>query len=338
MLPGESLLFPVLFELVLAISGTVLTVALAVLYLRYVRLERPAIGTFNRRDIAILFVFIVGLPLLYIVAPMGLLLIFLLLTFMSALSIGLRPLMGPTATWLIVGLLIGANVLLAGSMLGTVLGWQIFWLENSVVVIAAAVTVSNLYVQGGMRVKHVAWFALILAAYDAVFTFVWPITNALAQRFLGWPLDPAIGYRLGIFNASLGLGDLLVYSLFVIAVLKAYGRRPARLAAILAVVFGAITPAAAPLAFRVLIDARTDLLVPAQTAFGPVAFATYLWLKRRYGRERTMAEFLASADMTPVPAAVPRRAAVEDGRRGAAGVQALRPRLARVNPPAGTSP
>ena len=194
MLPGESLLFPVLFELVLAISGTVLTIALAVLYLRYVRLERPAIGTFNRRDIAILFVFIVGLPLLYIVAPMGLLLIFLLLTFMSALSIGLRPLMGPTATWLIVGLLIGANVLLAGSMLGTVLGWQIFWLENSVVVIAAAVTVSNLYVQGGMRVKHVAWFALILAAYDAVFTFVWPITNAAGPALPGLAAGP--GHRL----------------------------------------------------------------------------------------------------------------------------------------------
>jgi len=123
MLPGESLTFPVLFELVLAISGTLLTIALALLYLRYVRVERPAIGTFNRRDIAILFVFIVGLPLLYLVLPMGVLLIFLLITFMSALSIGLRPMMGPTATWLIVGFLVGSNVMLAGSMLGTVLGW-----------------------------------------------------------------------------------------------------------------------------------------------------------------------------------------------------------------------
>ena len=95
MLPGESLTFPVLFELVLAISGTLVTIALALLYLRYVRVERPAIGTFNRRDIAILFVFIVGLPLLYLVLPMGVLLIFLLITFMSALSIGLRPMMGP---------------------------------------------------------------------------------------------------------------------------------------------------------------------------------------------------------------------------------------------------
>jgi hypothetical protein len=297
MLPGEPLLFPVLFELVLATSGTVLTLALALLYLRHVRLERPAVGTFNRRDITILFVFIVGLPLLYLVLPMVALLIFLVITFMSALSIGLRPLLGPTATWLIVGFLVGVNVLMAGSMLGTVLGWQLFWLENSVVVIAAAVSVSNLYVQGGMRVRHVAWFALVLAVYDAAFTFIWPITNALVERFLGWPLDPAIGYRLGIFNASLGLGDLLVYSLFVIAVYKAYGRRPARLAAIVAVSFGAVIPALAPLLFRVLIDARTDLLVPAQTAFGPAAYVFYLWLNRRYGRERTMSEFLASADL-----------------------------------------
>jgi len=105
---------------------------------------------------------------------------------------------------------------------------------------------------------------------------------------------------------------------------------------ILSVVFGAVTPALAPLAFRVLIDARTDLLVPAQTAFGPVAFICYLWLNRRYGRERTMAEFLASADMTPPPLPVPRRAAVEDGRRGANVAPALRPRWARASSPSGT--
>ncbi len=297
MLPGESLLFPVMFELVLAMSSTILTLALALAYVRHVRVERPAIGTFNRRDIAILFAFIVGLPLLYVVLPLLPLLIFLGITFTSALSIGLRPLLSPTATWVVVGTLVGANIYLAGAMLGTVGGWQLFWLENSVVVIAAAVTVANLYVQGGMRLRHVAWFALILACYDLIFTFVWPLTNMLSQRFLGWPLDPATGYRLGIFNASLGLGDLLVYSLFVIAVYKAYGRRQTGLACLVAVFFGAVIPALAPLVFRVLIDARTDLVVPAQAAFGPAAFAFHLWLKRRYGRERTMAEYLASDDV-----------------------------------------
>jgi hypothetical protein len=303
MLPGESLLFPVLFELLVAVLGTVVVCRLALLYLRRVRLERPAIGTFNRRDIAVLFCFIVGLPLLYVVLPLTPLLVVLGITFVSALSMGLRPLLGPTLTWLVVGLLVGLNIWMARTLLGTVTGWQLFWLENSVIILVAAVTVANLYVQGGMRLRHVAWFALILAGYDAVFTFVWPVTNELVQRFLGWPLDPAIGFRLGIFNASLGLGDLLVYALFVIAVYKAYGRAPARIAMVITVVFGAVAPALAPLLFRVLIDARTDLLVPAQAAFGPAAFVCYRWLRHRHGPERTMAAFLASSDLPHRPAA-----------------------------------
>ena len=45
------------------------------------------------------------------------------------------------------------------NLLGTVLGWQFFWAENSVIVLLAAISVANLYVQGGMKLKHVAWFA-----------------------------------------------------------------------------------------------------------------------------------------------------------------------------------
>lgn len=308
MLPGESLLFPVLFELVLSMVGTALTCWLALLYFRRVRLERPAIGTFNRRDIAVVFCFIVGLPLLYTVLPLLPLLIALGITFTSALSIGLRPLLSPGLTWLVVGVLIGANIWLTRTRLGTALGWQIFWVENSILIIGAAVTVANLYVQGGMKIRHVAWFGLVLAVYDAVFTFVWPLTNELSQRFLGWPFDPAIGFRLGIFNASLGLGDLLVYSLFVIAVLKAYGPRALRVAVVVVMVFGAVVPALAPLAVSSLVDARTDLVVPAQTAFGPAAFVCAAWLRRRYGRERTMADYLADQQRAAVPAYAPRRA------------------------------
>jgi hypothetical protein len=59
------------------------------------------------------------------------------------------------------------------------------------------------------------------------------------------------------------------------------------------VIFGAVMSAVAPLFSHVFIDARTDLVVPAQVAFGPAAFLCYLWLKNHYGRERTMGEFLA---------------------------------------------
>jgi hypothetical protein len=302
MLPGESLLFHTGVQLIVAISGTVITCLLALAYITRVRLERPAIGTFNGRDIAVLFVFIVGLPLLYLVLPLLPLLIFLGITFASALSMGLRPLLGPSSTWLTVGLLIGANIWLTRTMLGTVLGWQIWWLVNSVMIILAAVTVANLYVQGGMRVKHIAIFGVVLAVYDAIFTFVWPVTNQLAQRFIGWPLDPAIGFRIGVFNYSLGLGDLLVYAMFVIGVHKAYGTAATRIALVVAVAFGAVMPAVAPLFSHIFIDARTDLVVPAQVAFGPAAFLCYLWLRRRYGQERTMGQFLAASTATAAPA------------------------------------
>jgi hypothetical protein len=233
MLPGDSLIFPVLFQLSLSITGTVITCLLALLYLRRVRLERPTVGRFNGRDVAVLFVFIVGLPLLYLVVPMSALLVFFTITFASALSIGLRPLLAPTPMWLIIGLLVGANIWMTRALLGTVRGWQIFWLENSIVVIAAAVIVANLYVQGGMQLKHVGWFGLILACYDALFSFVWPVTNALTQKFLEYPLNPAIGFRLDIWNAALGMGDLLVYAMFVIAVHKAYGAAATKIAMVI---------------------------------------------------------------------------------------------------------
>jgi hypothetical protein len=66
---------------------------------------------------------------------------------------------------------------------------------------------------------------------------------------------------------------------------------------------------AAPLALDAFITARTDVAIPAQTLFGPAAFASYLWMRRRYGRERTMQEFLASGDIVR-PAAQPAAVAV----------------------------
>jgi hypothetical protein len=301
MLLRDSLVFPTIFELIVAVTATVLTCLLALHYLRRVRLERPAIGTFNRRDISTLFVFIVGLPFLYVILPQWMLTSVLVLTFVAALSIGGRPLIRQARLWPMLGLGIGLNIWMARTLLGTVVGWQIYWLETDVLVVLAAVSAANLYVQGGMRLRHVSWFALVLAAYDAVFTLKWPITNTLAERFLGWPLDPSVGFRMGIYNASIGIGDLLVYALFLIAAYKAYGRVAVRPAMSVIVLCGAIIPSLAPLLFRVLIDARTDLIVPAQTAFGPIAFLCYLHLKRTYGPERNMVAFLASSDIPRQP-------------------------------------
>jgi hypothetical protein len=128
---NDSLVYPTIFELIVAVLGAVLTCGLALVYLRHVRLERPPIGTFNRRDITILFVFIVGLPLLYTIVPMWLLTTFLVLTFTAAMSIGYKPLMGSTRLWLGIGFFVGVNFWMTRTLLGTVVGWQVYWIENS---------------------------------------------------------------------------------------------------------------------------------------------------------------------------------------------------------------
>ncbi len=293
-----------MMEFSVAAPGAVLTSGAALYYLRRVRLERPAIGVFNGRDIRILFSFIVVLPLLYVLLPHWALTCFLSITFASALSIGLRPVLRPIPMWILIGTLIGANIWLNRTMLGTVYGWQLAWLEGDIAVLLAAMAVSNLYVQGGMKLKHVAGFALALAFYDVLFTTVLPVNSHLAEEFLGWPLDPSFGMRYGLFNFTIGVGDLLVYALFLIATFKAYGRTAARIAMGLIVAFGVVAVCVAPLILDTFITARTDVAIPAQTLFGPAAFVAYLWMRRHYGRERTMQEFLASDDVVR-PAGLP---------------------------------
>jgi hypothetical protein len=101
--------------------------------------------------------------------------------------------------------------------------------------------------------------------------------------------------RFGEVDYAVGLGDLLVYSLFFVAAYKAYGARAAAIAAGVIVVMGGSATAFIPFLFN-LQNANLDTLIPAQSLFGPAAFVAYLWMKRHYGRERTMAEYLASQD------------------------------------------
>ena len=267
----------------------------ALFYLRRVRLDRPAIGRFNGRDITVLFTFLVLLPHFYLVLPGWMLRGVLVVSFSAALAIGYRPLLNPTALWLGIGVLIGADLWMGERMINNVVNWQWVWAQNSVVVLLAVIAIANLYVQGGMQLKHVALFAGGLAIYDSIFTLAFPLSNELIRSFVNHALFPAMGMRIGFDEATVGLGDLLVYAGFVMAAYKAYGKPGLRLALPLVVVFGAIAPSLSGLLLN-YVDSRLDVVIPAQTWFGPAAVLGYLWLRRRYGRERTMKEYLASPD------------------------------------------
>jgi hypothetical protein len=296
-----------ILQLTIAVIATMTATIGAVAYLRRFRADRPAIGTFNFRDVATLLAFIVTLPIIYLALPRFWLTAFLAFTFASALGIGLRPVLGPTARWVLIGSLIGANIFVARTMLGTQRGWQLYWLLVGTVVLLSAVSVANLYVQGGMRLRHAAWFTLLLAVYDFVFSQVIPLTPALADRFQGYPLNAAVGFRFGVFNAAIGIGDLLAFGIFGAAAYKAYGTKALRVALVFIVTFGAVAPSLTPLVLGAFTRGSLNIVVPVQTWFGPPAFLLYRWLRRRYGTERTMAAFRSADDATPrpVPVAVP---------------------------------
>ena len=289
------MLVQTLFDNIIVLGGALLTSACALLYFRRVRLERPPLGVFNPRDIAILLFFILALPFLYLIVPTEVLTGLLVLTFVSALYFALRPFLLARYLWPLLAFLMIANILITENLLGTRQGWQVYWVLTSAIVLIASVGVSNLYVQGGMSVRHIAWFALVLAFYDGFFNLVVPISQKLADRFEGQPLDPSIGFSVGIYSANIGLGDLLVFSLFTIAAYKGFGKRGAIASFIIIAIFGALIPATSPLILTAFVRQNIGIVVPAQVFFGPAALITY-WLLSRRSAERTMGQWISEQD------------------------------------------
>lgn len=290
-----------LTELGVITTGMIVVCGGSLAYFRRVRMERPPVGTFNARDVVILLVIIGVLPFVYGWLPDIAVTCVLTLAFGSALYIGYRPLLGRAWAWLGVGLLLGFNIWSSYHIMGTLPGWQLWFTEQGIVVALVAIAVCNLYLQGGMKLRHVAWLSLVLGGYDVVFASSYPLTGRLIARYLTHPLTPLFGMRFGFVDFAVGLGDLLVYSLFFVAAYKAYGAQAAKVAAGVLLVAGGIATAFIPFLFN-FTNANLDEIIPAQSLFGPAAFVTYLWMKRRYGRERTMAEYLASQDgIAPEP-------------------------------------
>ncbi|MGH2495189.1 MAG: hypothetical protein ACRDIV_10855 [Ktedonobacteraceae bacterium] len=296
-----------IFQTSVILFGALATITGAVLYFQRIRLERPAVGLFNGRDIIVLFAFIVTLPFLYLVLPTPVLTGVLVLTFSSGMYIALRPLLRPRYLWPLILALMIINIVVTETLLGTRVGWQLYWTLVDVVVLISVVGVANLYVQGGMRLRHVSLFAFGLAFYDCFFTFVIPIISKLADRFEGQPLDASIGFAMGPYNANIGLGDLLVYGLFIAAAYKGFGKRGVIASFIIVSIFGALLPALAPLVIAATIRSN-GIVVPAQIFFGPAAMITY-FLLRRQAPERSMAEwFSVQAAAGHEPIRVTRRA------------------------------
>ena len=284
-----SLLLTVIVQIAGAFIFTAITIGCALLYFQHIRMERPAIGVFNATDVGIICVFVIVLPLLYLRFSGIFLTGVLAVTFASALYIGLRPFLQPRSLWVLIALLLLSDYVS--------LEWlpsmrQIWQLLNNCIVFCAAISVANLYVQGGMRLKHVAYVTLFLGLYDGFTAFVTTLSAQLAERFIRQPFSPAIGLSLGSYNPNIGLGDLLVFSLFVVAAYKGFGKRGAIIASVIITCFGVLLPGLSALLIFILFHRGIGPILPVQVFFAPAGLCTYFWLSA-HGTERTMAQWYA---------------------------------------------
>jgi hypothetical protein len=154
------------------------------------------------------------------------------------------------------------------------------------VLVALVVGITNLWVQGGMKARDTAVLGGLLALYDVIATSFLHLTDGLFDRLAGLPLAPLVAWPTGDGRwLGLGLGDLLLATLFPLVARKAFGR-----VAGLAALICALVALGTLLAIVALGVARVT--IPVMVVLGPLMVLHYGYWRWRQGPERTTRQYL----------------------------------------------
>ncbi|HET9442790.1 MAG TPA: hypothetical protein VFO65_05665 [Acidimicrobiales bacterium] len=277
---------PALSSVVAVVGQVALVLAAGLAYLRRVRVDRPPVGVFNHRDVLLVGVVLVVIPPLYLRLPAAALATVFAVLSTAMVSFALAPLLRPARAFAAAAVLVAADVALA-ELARESYGW-LFDAVNNLALAIVVVGVCAMWVQSGVRARHVAALAGALAVYDVVATTALPLMADLVDRLASLPLTPMLVWGAGDGVVGIGMGDLLLVVVWTMVAEKAFSRR----AGLLAAAMGLATITALFLAFWL------DLLnspVPAMVPLGSLMVVHYLVLARRAGRERTTAEYLLAA-------------------------------------------
>ena len=243
-------------------------------YFRRYQVSRPPIGVFTLKDLALMVLFIIMVPFLYLVLPTWLAAGLLLLAALSVLYFTWEPVLhARRATWLAVCALLTAD-------LGTafLLGVRSngFFAVNDAVLVIVVGGISNLWAQSGMKARDAALLGAFLAVYDVLATSQLPLTSTLFAHLAGLPLAPLLSWDSGRGALGIGLGDLLLATVFPLVLRKAFGRSAGIIAMVLA-----------PGAMGMLLALPLQGVFPVMVVLGPLMGLQYLFWRRYRGQERT---------------------------------------------------
>ncbi len=245
------------------------------------QMSRPPIGVLNLRDIVVTFVFIVFMPLLYIALPDWAALALLMLGIFSIVYQVFEPVLRKKwAIWSAALALVGGNVAL-GRLAGTLMPPYI--LVNNLTLVVAVLGIANLWAQSGMKARDAVILAGLLAVYDFIFTSQFSVMGDMFNRLDDLPLTPLIAWGSARDMLAIGVGDLLMASLFPLVMRKGYGRTAGILATILVVITIAL----------VTVLAQAGTIFPVMVILSPIIVVQYVFWRWRRGIERTTRQYRA---------------------------------------------
>ena len=254
------------------------------IYFRRYQLSRVPIGVMNLTDIAVMMVAIIALPFLYLVLPVWLVAAFLLLSALSVLYASLQPILHARwAVWLVTLSLLfsdSVTVFLAGDKTEHLLRHQQPDPDPA--------GGGHRQPLGAKRRQSARSGSArpALALYDFVATAQSPLMTSLIDRLSNLPLAPIIAWNSDGATLSLGLGDLLLASVFPLVMRKAYGRTAGLIALVLALA-----------AIGVLLAFPSRQGFPVMVILAPLMAAQFLYWSRRRGQERTTRQYLLEEPM-----------------------------------------
>jgi hypothetical protein len=267
-----------LWAVVIVLGYAAGAVVLGTLYFRTYAMTRPPIGVFNLSDVAVLLCGIVLVPLLYLALPAWLVSGLLALGALSALYVAGEPVIRSR------GVLWAAISAAAAAELWLVVGdgpdAMSFHVVNNAVVLLVAASIANLWAQSGMRARDAAILGVALAVYDLVSTSWLPLMGDLLARVAVLPFAPLVAWTDGDGTwLAIGLGDLLLATVFLLVMRKAYGATAGRVA--LGLSIGGIVGA------FVAAGLAGIELFPVMVVLGPLMLAQYCLWTSLHGAERT---------------------------------------------------
>ena len=259
-------------------------VLLGWVYFRRYQMTRPPIGVFNLLDVLFLLVAIILVPFLYLALPAWIATGVPSLAVLGVLYITWEPVL--RARWAIWSV---AVVLLATDIGTAILSGATstpFFAVNNAVLIVAVVGATNLWAQSGMRARDVTLLATALAVYDFVATSQLLLMDDLISQLAGMPLSPQVAWNIedGLW-LGIGLGDLLLATVFPLVMRKAFGRSAGMVAI-------ALTLVAIGTMLALLDLGIVRVTLPAMVVLGPLMVIQYIYWRRQRGQERTTWQYL----------------------------------------------